>query len=275
MKPSEFHREFNCERKAVDYFKKEIESNLSSCKSCQSNKLNWNERLKGWKCCKCSKLHSLKSLTFMRDSNLPFLPWLEVIYYLTRSKKTPSVLEISSLVGISRYKTVLFMVNRIRKEMGEVNLKFTYTKRSVVKMNEVYSKEKDVYFTVFYGQQHKKGKDFIRLEIPKMYLSDYHRSCEVLRAKEKYRHKKALLTVFKGYKRWEKEKLREMNNLSLKQTWEWKIKVNFLKELRGIFHQVSKPYFQHVLDEYCFKYNFREAPEDKFKIFIRWSFTPR
>ncbi|WP_139230340.1 transposase [Lishizhenia tianjinensis] len=158
------------------------------------------------------------------------------------------------------------MVQKIRKVMGEVNLKAYFSKRSAIEVG--IEKECD-YFSVFYGKQVAGGLDFIRLEIPQYLHNRYRRMSTELRGKESFRNKKILLSRFKVYEIYPKYLRKSIESRTLYKNWERKILSNFLRELKGVFHHVSFMYLQNVLDEYCFKYNFRYGKEDKFRTLIR------
>lgn len=271
---SNFYAEFDSEEKAVKYFKSVYESVLKSCKNCRSKSLRWNNGLVGWKCSKCSKFHSLKSLTFMKDSNLKFLTWLEVVFLLTETKKTLSISEITRLISIDRYKTVFYMVQKIRKAMGEINLSGFYQKRSSIDIR--YSNLKLVpHLSLFYGKQDGEKMDFIRLEIPQIIHNKYRSQVLHLKGSISFRLKKILLERFKMYEAYPKNLFQKIEMKRVKSSWERKIRSNFLRELKGIYHHVSLLYFQNVLDEYCFKYNYRNSVKDKFKIFVEASSESR
>jgi hypothetical protein len=67
----------------------------------------------------CKTRTSLRSGTVMHASNIPFRYWFIAMHLLTSTKKSFSTLEIQRQIGHKFYGPIWFMVNKIRKVMGE------------------------------------------------------------------------------------------------------------------------------------------------------------
>jgi len=96
---------FGDEASCIAHFKKERDKQGVVCK-CGHSEHYWIKSRLSYECKKCRKRKSLKSGTFMQDSNLPFLVWYKTIFLLTATKKGFSSKEIQKQLGLKRYEPV-------------------------------------------------------------------------------------------------------------------------------------------------------------------------
>ena len=268
MNQYDFYTLYGNERTAMYFFKDYIQYKLTACSKCGCKTIPFYEKLKGWRCKSCRKIISIKSITFMRDSNLKFIDWLEIIFLITQGKKTDSTLNLLRKSRQTRYDTLAFAIKKLRLEMGKINVSKTSKFNQNINFGEHEIQSKIDYtgipssMNLFLKKLETKNYDKIRLT-----LSQHDRT----QLKEIYKTKihspnnrqKKLHYLIDGPEASSNQALKK-----IKTSWLLKIKENFTKEVRGIYHNISLPYIQGVMDEYCFKYNCRHSLTDRFKVFM-------
>ena len=118
-----FYSTFSDEMKCVEFLKPFYQKSVETCSKCGCKKLKWYDSFIGWRCEKCSKKVSLKSISFMRDSNKSFSEWMEILHLVLDTKKACSIKEILRLSQQTRYETVFHMIRKIQQEIGEINFR--------------------------------------------------------------------------------------------------------------------------------------------------------
>ncbi|WP_139230240.1 transposase [Lishizhenia tianjinensis] len=181
------------------------------------------------------------------------------------TKKTLSIAEIHRLTGMKRYGTVFYMVHKIRVELGRLNKKEFLDKSSILPIDKKMKVEPvnlPEYLNIRYGKEVNHTLDKIYLIVPYNWklnssLEQLQKICCV-----GYRYKKVLknsLSTFRG---------RQFERRKLEQKWSSNLSGNLIREIEGIYHNISPLHFQKVLDEYCFKYNYRHSRKGKFLSFF-------
>lgn len=205
---------------------------------------------------------SLKSISFMRESNLSFVEWFELIFLSTFGKKPLSVNEITRISRQTNYDTVNFAVRKIRKVFAKINhenltdfvteIRLSKGKRGKSKSKLDKSnlpKKINVHITTSKGRRLDKIHfSFSKKDAVKIANVQIH-----------YRQSKVKPIEFTQGKYQVK---------TIKESWYKKLRENLMKGVKGVYHNISMVYLYGHLAEYAFKYNFRKEECDKFKIFL-------
>lgn len=72
----------------------------------------------------------------MENSNLSFLVWYRAMFLMSTTKKGFSAKEIQRQLGLKRYEPVWSMVHKLRKAMGNRDVR--YTLEGMIEMDEGY-----------------------------------------------------------------------------------------------------------------------------------------
>lgn len=267
MTNQEFYTTFNSEEKCLNYLKSFFETSFTHCPKCKHDKLNWKQKYKGWRCSKCCTMTSLKSITFMRDSNKTFIEWLEIIYIMCQTKKAISIAEIHRQSIQTHYETVYHMVQKVRAEMGCINLKLKFHFQTKINGLKAVLNHKIKFLELYIQKREGLGYDYVHLKLPKT------RVCKINRKNKQksinYPYPKLISIALNKVYPITREKLIIHNK---HKKWLRILAENIQKQLRGIFHFCSDQHIQGILNEYTFKYNLRNCQDHKFHYFFEKSF---
>lgn len=270
MNLSEFYSLYSDEQNCIELFKRIYLKRLGSCKKCDSNSLKWYTSFTGWRCKKCSHRMSLKSLTFMRDSNLSFSDWLEIIFLQLQEKKSTSIKEITRLSKQSRYGTVAYAVKKIRAELININTSQTPSKVACINFNlsedfhgvnslDTPKIPPTIILHINPSSNRKRDKIHLSLDLKETLI--YKRISEFKRDSSSREYRKLLIS--KRFPVSDKKKM-----LFIKNSWYKKIKENLIKCIKGVYHQTTLFHLEGILGEYSFKYNNRHHLNSKYLIFL-------
>lgn len=260
MNFEEFIRHFGTEKKCENHIKNYREKQGIICTNCSEKVINWRAKQKYWRC-KCGKKISLKSGTLMESSKLKFTTWFKAIFLMTHIKKPYSTAEIARILGIKRYRTVWYLVMKLRCAMGRELLAKDYFQFLYIFS---HSNERDVqikklknYSVGAIRKKEQKGDDEINLLAPLHLHLNVNAEENRLNSKG-YRCKKILGV---------QNTIEWVNPLSpIKPTvikWLNKLHSNTSRILNGIHHGVHFLHLQKYLFEFSFNYNYRK--KDKFQ----------
>jgi transposase-like protein len=113
----EFEREFNSEKKCLEYLiKLRYPDGKFTCPVCGSKKA-WQVRERVYKCAECHKQESILSGTIFQDTNKPLMVWFRAIWYITSQKNGTSALGLQRVLGLGSYKTAWTWLHKIRRAM--------------------------------------------------------------------------------------------------------------------------------------------------------------
>lgn len=207
----------------------------------------------------------------MRDSNLSFVEWMELIFLVLHGKKSRSISEILRLSRQTRHDTVSYAVKKIRQELIDTKLKADAEFYDLIEfdhdsdeigLNSIDTPGIPTTIKIFIKPSKLKRQDQIYLEISGKYHLDILSTKISRHLSPQYRHKK-LCTI--------KIKNEESNSLpsTINHLWKKKVKENFIKSVKGIHHNLSLLFMQGVLNEYCFKYNLRNSSLDPLSAFMQ------
>ncbi|SFT84125.1 hypothetical protein SAMN05216474_2619 [Lishizhenia tianjinensis] len=200
----------------------------------------------------------------MKDSNLSYVDWVELMFLSTYGKKPLSVNEITRVSRQSRYDTVAYALKKIRQLLMVTNQKlptdyvselFLVEPDSENQSNSIDRPNLPKSLFIHISKSKKKGNDKIHFSLNLM-------------------DKKALITKLEtGINKLPKifpivntESTDKIVKLSV--MWEKKLKENFIKNVKGTYHNISLIYLKGMLAEYAFKYNYRKENRDKLMVFL-------
>lgn len=263
----EFNQKFGSEKKCKRYLKKLRESNGVKCTRCKSLVKNWRSDNEYWRC-SCGSKISLKKGTVMEASNLKVDVWFKAIFLLVHTKKSYSILELSRILGIKRYRTVWYLTMKLRVLMGNhlmlrkyLQFKVLFTRENDLSLYNFHLKNKSI---CAQGIGDSNGVHSINL-LAHIELQQKADILEIKLLKGNYRCGKILGTT---------------NNIELgeesfafrksKKIWLQKIIANSSRLLQGVHHGVHLIHVQKYLFEFSFKYNYRKG--DKFNELIKIAF---
>lgn len=90
-----------------------------TCKKCGCSKHYWIASRWQWQCAQCRFRTTLRSGTVLQNSHLSFCKWYQCMNLLARFKDGVSAKQMQRELGHSRYRTVWYMLQRIRAVMGK------------------------------------------------------------------------------------------------------------------------------------------------------------
>ena len=263
MDLNEFITRFGTEKKCISFIKNHREKKGICCPKCKSEVKNWRAKHLYWRC-KCGRKISLKSGTIMEATKLDYTIWFKAIFLMTHIKKSYSILELSRLLGIKRYRTVWYLTMKIRMGMGKNLLAKEYFQFYYIlsnsSQNEYNINELKHHSISAIHNTSTIGEDEINLIAPLQLQWDVYAEENRLR-KTGYR----CLKIFGA-----------QNDIELKnpitpiktsiQSWMNKLLSNSNRILKGAHHGVSYLHIQKYMFEFSFNYNGRR--KDKFEPLI-------
>ena len=204
----------------------------------------------------------------MRDSNKNFVDWLEILHLILHSKKSMSIKEIMRRSRQTRYETTYYMVQKVRMELGkinahEVNEFMHYFIFKNPKSQRFYNLPK--YMNLHYTTSINRKSDKINLVVPEFILNGVIAKKEEFLVQSNYPYIK-ILDNFNEYTL--KSINKNITPLKIDKRWLTHIRGNVIKLLKGIYNYTTGFHLQNVLNEYSFKYNYRNSHKSKLLIFL-------
>lgn len=272
----EFYNKFDSEESCINYFKTYFENKISKCSKCGNDQLNWRTSFTGWRCSKCGKRYSLKSISFMRDSNLKYSEWLELIFLFLQGKKSKSVLEITRLSRLKRYDTVAYAIKKIRKELFFINKEIPYTHKTIMNfshdsdeldINSIDTPGIPIEIELSFTRFTSTKNDLISLSLCGDYLNKLR-----INQKEKFQQKTYRFKKLCYHQEINQSQLSKEN---IGKEWYKKLKENLIKTIKGTYHNLQLFHLQGILSEYSFRYNYRKKENLKLSQFLSKSSFPK
>lgn len=240
-----------------------------------------------YECKECGYRQSLRANTVLHNSHIPFRTWFIVCHLLTSTKSNFSVAEIQRQVPKISYRSLWWLVCKLRAVMGKSDNQYKLT--GEVEIDEAFFKLSPI--------QEKNSRDhltpvLVMAESEAINDSKYkihrrfgHIKMKVVRSisaselrftAEKYIDKEACLrgdgTSNHNYMR---SVFREVSGEVLKGTSDvmralpW-VHLNIggsKNQIRDIYHDVTEEYLQLYLDEFCWKKNHRRS--NQFELLLK------
>lgn len=241
------------------YYKNFREKVGIQCKKCGCSKHYWLKSKWQWQCTQCKFRTTLRSGTGMQYSHLNFKLWFQCMVLMIAMKKGISAKEMQRQLGYRRYRTVWYMMQRIRASMGREECKIfkellidrnspgtesTQTRNShtlfSVNNANVAAFNRFVLYSTNGIKYNSKGC------IPKgldqtFYLA--HRKCDQAKMLGKFRlvtQSRNKYIAFKNFMKW--------NQI---------FKNSFLNQMTGIHQRINLNFLQNYLDEFTYRLNRR------------------
>ncbi|MCX6183017.1 MAG: IS1595 family transposase [Bacteroidetes bacterium] len=136
MRIIEFIKKFPNEKSCRLDFKMMREEEGVICKKCKGKHHYWLAKKWQWQCSKCEFRTTLRSGTFMENSNLSFHKWYIAMCMMSFTKKGISAVELQRQLGQKRYESTWRMMHKIREAMGKRDER--YTLKGMVEFDEGY-----------------------------------------------------------------------------------------------------------------------------------------
>lgn len=280
----QFTKDFPDEASCRAHFRAAREREGIVCKKCSCTKHWWLKNKDQWKCSSCDFRTTLRSGTFMQDSNLPLYQWYVAMAFMSFSKKGISAAELQRQMGIKNYDTVWFLMHRIRSAMG--NRDSIYGLSDMQEVDEGFivtatpSKIRD---NLKRGRGSKRvrpvavaaesiplediatGKISNQCRYFKMKQLDGLKSEEIEEFVEDNLDKNSVVfsdmnTSYNQFSDYIDTHITVKSTKAIKQrTLQWvHIAIaNLKRTLLGIYHRINQEYLQLYLDEFCYKLNRR------------------
>lgn len=276
----EFVATFNSEKDCENYLQS-VTGIGNYCPHCGTESpyiLNEEIRCR-FKCRKCRKRFSIKSSTYMKNTKCGYKPWFMLWYNVSQNVKNVSSRQMAKNLGLTQ-KSIWWMTLKIRDSLvpksfdkfkGTVEIDEAFVSKWKKFSNGV-SNRKEPIIGIY-----ERDSGMVRVElIP-------NRSKEVL---ENFIYNnielgsRIISDGWSGYSdlhksydhRWVNHQLREyvswddpeVHTNNIESVWA-RLKGN----IRGAHHQVSNEHLQSYIDEFVFKYNYRNLTQmDRFNMLI-------
>jgi hypothetical protein len=121
LKAAQFYKQLNSEEKARNFvWKSRFDGKDFICPKCQHEEY-WQHQSEAEKreCTNCLFQVRLRAGTIFRDSKIPILTWVRMIYFVMASKRGISALEVQRQLGIKSYGTVWTNLHKIREGLRQ------------------------------------------------------------------------------------------------------------------------------------------------------------
>ena len=115
----DFIKEFPDELSCKEKFKEYRDEVGVICVKCGSKEHYWKKDREQYECKSCNHRTTLKSVTVMHKSKLPYRYWFITMHLLSSTKKSFSAKEIQRQLGHKRYAPIWHMVHKLRLAMGK------------------------------------------------------------------------------------------------------------------------------------------------------------
>jgi len=284
-----FVEEFPDEQSCRIHFRELREDQGITCKRCKNTKHYWLKAKEQWQCSKCSFRTTLRSGSFMENSNLNFRIWYLTMAFMSFSKKGLSAKEMQRQLGYKRYDTIWSLMHKIRIAMGARDA--LYNLEGMIEFDEGYFAKTIPSKTKLKrgrGSQKQQNVAVIAESIPLENLAtgEVSSECRYFKMQVLPSHKKEdvnslVSSTFDECSIVFSDKSTSYVNISeiveihimeksdkhlTKTTLKWvHIAIsNAKRTLLGIYHKIKGKYLQNYLNEFCYKLNRRFFGEGLF-----------
>lgn len=204
----------------------------------------------------------------MENSKKPVRDWLLMLYLVTITKQSFSALSIQSILGYSRYETVWYMLQRIRKSMSIENQRLLSfyensgfsletKEHEVRKNNDVFLGSSRNISLIYSNIREPFGsvRKILIVSHPQEVLVDKVVGCEKMENRYRYRSVKTNQHLVYS------QILEGFRNIAGTKKWIQNVFFNLKCKLEAIHHLVMPYYLQLYIDEFTFRFNFRKDPK--------------
>jgi len=300
----EFNKRFPTEEAVIAHYLTMRYPTGVTCNHCGSTKVcQRHERRKVFNCKTCDNTFSPFQGTIFEKSDTDLRKWMYALHLFLNGKKGISGLQLQREIGVT-YKTAWRMLHQIRKAMGNaetkeffdtiVEIDETYVGGKPKKSNKRNSEDDDkdkkppankrgrgTKKTPVVGVVDRKNKKvFAKIALPNKEGKRLtaRQLIDILKVVSKQENNNTVMTdEFKGYDPLTRNKFYHLRVDHQKAFSEGEVHTNNIESfwailkraVYGIYHHISVDYMQRYVNEFCFRYNNREA--DMFNMVLRQS----
>jgi len=278
MTQSEFYNLFPDEQSCRTHLRISRESAGIVCKKCRCSHHYWLKAKEQWQCKDCSFRTTLRSGTLFEASKLTLKTWFEALYLICNNKKGMSASELQRQLDLKRNEPAWYMTQKIRKAMSSIN-EDTFLSGEI--------EMDDAFFTVVHQEKEsvesKRGRGTSKQKVVVMVESatptdgTHKGSCgkirmlavptldqeTIWRTEDHYLRDTSKIRTdgYRGYNILDPQKHEACvvpSKMAHKlMPWVHTAIGNAKRLTNGIYHHISDKFAQLYLDEFCFKFNFR------------------
>lgn len=246
-----------------------------ACPFCNFDKPYYLEKYKRYRCCnqKCRKQFTVLKGTIFENSKIPLRKWFAAIYLVTAHKKGMSSKQLARDISVTQ-KSAWFLLHRIRKSLYQTEKPL----KGVVECDETYVGGKRRGSKRGRGAQHKvpvfgmveRSGELKAMVVPNVKSKTLH-PIILTNIKNSGKKTKLMTDEFKAYNGLKKlyyhqvichmEKvyaIGEVHTNTIEGFWSW-----LKRAIKGTHHSTSKKHLQQYIDEFVFKYNFRNLSDSE------------
>lgn len=253
---AEFTTLYNDEKQCKLFLKSYREKSGLSCRKCSCTDHYWKSDKEVWECRNCDYRMSLKAGTAMHGSKLPLKTWFTAYYFVLQTKKNFSSCEMQRLLGIRRYETVWYLIQRIRQQMSKHNSEQFF--KSMFDFNPNYQVSVNTRRT-----RMSRKNDLTTFILPESYnsfkLKPKADSFLIIASKsldsQDHQGKRYKLLI-NNYQNLFNLDAQVKTDLNL-PSWVLNTQTNVKRVLDGTHHLTISGHTQLYLDEFSYKYNYR------------------
>jgi hypothetical protein len=294
MTAKDFFKAFPDEAACIAHLRKVREQNGLVCRKCSSHRLSWLSTIDRWECMDCRAKTTIRSGTIMMHSKLAIHTWFQCIFFMSSTTKAVSAKDMQRRLDMKRYEPVWYMMQKIRKAMGQVNSEVRLS--GFVEFDDGYftahKKEKDPHGYLFNRGRGTERKQPVLVAVeaiertqPKARNDIKHNTragllrmehLPDLKGKTYSKMAKRLLssdTIVKtdanpsynaitGHVAEHKPKKSGPGKAVKAMPWVHVAISNAKRVFLGVYHHLSDLWLQSYLDEFCYKFNLRFKRHD-------------
>ncbi|MHB1954399.1 MAG: IS1595 family transposase [Sulfobacillus sp.] len=270
----EFQSKFHSEQVCRDQLFQLRWGKAFSCVKCQCADYYYIESRKLYECRSCGHQTSLTAGTIMHKTKLPLLVWFWAIYLVAHDKRGRSALSLAQILNLN-YRTAWRLLHKIRNAMSQRDA--GYQLAGIVEMDDAYfgaprpgtdgRGTTKTAVAVSLAVSAAGGPRYIRMHvINRVTIAEIQRvakecvangSTIVSDGHRSYKHLEEL-----GYK----HVSQDYNKSNPEEFLKWlHIMIGNAKAfIDGTYHGLGSRYLQSYLDEFCYRFNRRQFPNELF-----------
>ncbi len=273
-----FVETFNTDEKCRSFLEELRWNSEPTCPHCNSKNTwqhqdNTSARNGLYTCKDCTKQFTVTIGTIFESSHLPLPKWFLAIYLIAYSKKGISTNQLSKVLNVT-YKTAWHLTHRIRHCMAETN---GNPLQGIIEVDETYVGGKPRY-----KHQSKRGRGTTKSKVVALIQRNGEartRVVERVDAKtlqsaiaeqvnpesvimtDEWRSYRGLDKTYKDHQVVNHSKGQYVDGVAYTNTAECFFSI-LKRGVYGTFHHVSKKHLHRYCDEFSFRWNNRNRPED-------------